>query len=71
MSRPWLIISGLLVCGFLGMAAVAPALDSFRPLPPDQQRPAPAFSLTDAQGASVTLAALQGKVVVIRFWATW
>ena len=66
-----IMIRGLLVCGLLGIAAVAPALDTFRPLPPDQQRPAPAFSLPDYQGTSLTLAALHGKVVVVRFWATW
>jgi cytochrome oxidase Cu insertion factor (SCO1/SenC/PrrC family) len=66
-----IMIRGLLVCGLLGIAAVAPALDTFRPLPPDQQRPAPAFSLPDYQGASLALAALHGKVVVVRFWATW
>jgi cytochrome oxidase Cu insertion factor (SCO1/SenC/PrrC family) len=61
----------LLVCGFLSIAAVAPALDTFRPLPPDQQRPAPAFSLPDFQGTPLAFAALHGKVVVVRFWATW
>ena len=66
-----IMIGGLLACGLLGVAAVAPALDSFRPLPPDQQRPAPAFSLPDHRGTSLALADLQGKVVVVRFWATW
>jgi cytochrome oxidase Cu insertion factor (SCO1/SenC/PrrC family) len=66
-----IMIRGLLVCGLLGIAAVAPALDTFRPVPPDQQRPAPAFSLPDYQGTSLALAALHGKVVVVRFWATW
>jgi cytochrome oxidase Cu insertion factor (SCO1/SenC/PrrC family) len=66
-----IMLRGLLVCGFLGIAAVAPALDTFRPLPPDQQRPAPAFSLPDAQGTSLAFSALHGKVVVVRFWATW
>jgi cytochrome oxidase Cu insertion factor (SCO1/SenC/PrrC family) len=65
------MIRGLLVCGLLGIAAVAPALDAFRPLPPDQQRPAPAFSLPDYEGTSLALTALHGKVVVVRFWATW
>lgn len=66
-----IMIRGLLVCGLLGIAAVAPALDTFRPLPPDQQRPAPAFSLPDYEGISLSLDALHGKVVVVRFWATW
>ncbi|MHC4128641.1 MAG: TlpA family protein disulfide reductase [Planctomycetota bacterium] len=32
---------------------------------------APAFYAEDAQGAAVSLGALQGKVVVLDFWATW
>ncbi|GAB3759346.1 TlpA family protein disulfide reductase [Spirosoma pomorum] len=33
--------------------------------------PAPAFSLTDLKGNSVSSASLKGKVVVLDFWATW
>jgi thiol-disulfide isomerase/thioredoxin len=32
---------------------------------------APAFSLKDMKGASVTMAQQAGKVVLINFWATW
>jgi hypothetical protein len=31
----------------------------------------PEFSLPSLGGAAVNSAALQGKVVVVRFWATW
>jgi cytochrome oxidase Cu insertion factor (SCO1/SenC/PrrC family) len=31
----------------------------------------PVFELPDANGETVRSAALQGKVVVVRFWATW
>ena len=31
----------------------------------------PVFELPDANGATVRSADLQGKVVVVRFWATW
>jgi peroxiredoxin len=34
-------------------------------------RPAPAFELADLSGGKVSLASLQGKVVVLDFWATW
>ena len=34
-------------------------------------RPAPAFSLTDLSGRTVSLSDYRGKVVVLDFWATW
>ena len=33
--------------------------------------PAPAFSLTDLKGRTISSSALRGKVVVVDFWATW
>jgi len=33
--------------------------------------PAPAFKLTALDGKSLTIAALEGKVVFLNFWATW
>ena len=39
--------------------------------PAAERKPAPDFSLTDAQGNLVTLSALKGKVVLLDFWATW
>ncbi|PMD97133.1 hypothetical protein BWI97_09530 [Siphonobacter sp. BAB-5405] len=35
------------------------------------RKPAPAFTLTDLEGKPVSLASLQGKIVVVDFWATW
>jgi peroxiredoxin len=37
----------------------------------DQARAQADFTLTDLQGKSWTLRALQGKVVLVNFWATW
>jgi len=37
----------------------------------DNPYPAPAFSLKTADGKIVDLKQLQGKVVVVNFWATW
>lgn len=33
--------------------------------------PAPAFTLTDLKGRTISSSALRGKVVVLDFWATW
>ena len=65
------IIASLLVYGLCSIAGVASALDPFRALPPGHHMPAPAFTLPDHQGTLVHSADLQGKVVVVRFWATW
>lgn len=35
------------------------------------RKPAPEFSLQDAEGKSVQLSSLRGKVVLLNFWATW
>ncbi|MNK47311.1 Thiol-disulfide oxidoreductase ResA [compost metagenome] len=33
--------------------------------------PAPAFSLTNLKGETVSLASLKGKIVILDYWATW
>ncbi len=38
---------------------------------PDINTPAPAFRLMDLEGTPHSLAAYQGKVVLLNFWATW
>ena len=38
---------------------------------PTQGQPAPNFTLTDMEGAEVSLDGLRGKVVIVNFWATW
>jgi thiol-disulfide isomerase/thioredoxin len=38
---------------------------------PTLAEPAPALSYFDTDGRKQTLAAMQGKVVLINFWATW
>jgi len=36
-----------------------------------ERRPAPDFTLTDSNGARLTLSSYKGKVVLLDFWATW
>jgi len=38
---------------------------------PEQSTSMPAFELPDPDGNPVRSADLQGKVVVVRFWASW
>ena len=39
--------------------------------PPEQVAALPRFSLTDLQGKSLTAAEVEGRVVLVEFWATW
>ena len=40
-------------------------------IPESERKPAPNFTLIDAQGQPVSLEAYRGKVVLLDFWATW
>jgi cytochrome oxidase Cu insertion factor (SCO1/SenC/PrrC family) len=65
------VIASMLVFGLSSVAGVVSALETFRPLPPGNQHPAPAFTLPDHHGTPLHSTDLHGKVVVVRFWATW
>ena len=40
-------------------------------IPTSERKPAPDFTLIDAQGQPVSLEGYRGKVVLLDFWATW
>jgi cytochrome c biogenesis protein CcmG/thiol:disulfide interchange protein DsbE len=67
--RRWLIplaalpVVGLLAYGFRSDPRAIPS--------PLVGRPAPAFALTAYDGTPLSLAGLQGQVVVLNFWASW
>jgi cytochrome oxidase Cu insertion factor (SCO1/SenC/PrrC family) len=52
-------------------AAAAPDFAALNVQPYDPPKPAPGFSLPDLDGRPVRLADLQGKVVLLFYWATW
>jgi peroxiredoxin len=55
----------------LGFAAIL-ALPACGPAPRSTQvKSAPPFDLPDLNGGRVTLGSLEGKVLVVDFWATW
>ena len=56
---------------WVGTAAAAPDFASLAFQPYDPPKPAPAFALSDLQGAKRTLADFRDKVVLLFFWATW
>lgn len=62
---------------FLALAATITLASCSQPTPEKTSRvssnrkPAPDFTLTDANGASVKLSDFRGKVVLLNFWATW
>ena len=71
--RLWLLLllGGLLTLSPLGLrAAEQPGLPEGLAAP-SPSTSMPVFELPDANGETVRSVALQGKVVVVRFWASW
>lgn len=68
--------SRLLIGAFLAVSLAIQVRVHWRGPPgssstPDEGSAAPAFSLPDLGGRTVSLADCRGKVVIVDFWATW
>ena len=71
--RPWLVwLERILTAGLLVFVAVrlGPQLGALTGVGPDLGR-APDYAFTGLDGAAVTSGDLEGRVVVLNFWATW
>ena len=68
---------GLLIVGLAAISALVALLASGFGRDPGEmrsvliERPAPDFTLTDLDGAPVSLSSLKGKPVILNFWSTW
>lgn len=69
--KPRVTLSLLLVLLTAPAAWAAPDFASMQVAPYHPPKPAPALALPDLQGKTVRLADLEGKVVLVFFWATW
>ncbi len=64
------------ILAVLGYGAGAHAAEGLFPLatvmaPPPQPAKMPAFEFANLQGGALKSSEIKGKVLIIRFWATW
>ena len=69
--RTTVVLLGLALLTAGSAGAAGPDFTALQIAPYDPPKPAPALSLPDVHGRTVTLADLKGKVVLLFFWATW
>lgn len=68
------LLAGLAAGVLLGLTvlyAIPAASRTARPAPPATGKTIQDFSLQDIDGKNIRLSSLQGKPVIINFWATW
>ena len=68
-TRRRLLCASLAATAVLALQGRARAANVVRPWPAG--KPTPPLGLTDTEGKAWKLAALQGQVVMLNFWATW
>jgi cytochrome oxidase Cu insertion factor (SCO1/SenC/PrrC family) len=66
-----LLLGGLLTLNPLDLRAAEPPTPPEGLAAPSPSTSLPVFELPDANGETIRSADLQGKVVVVRFWASW
>ena len=71
MTSRFALLSLTLLLFVVPAFGAAPDFAGMEVQPYDPAKPAPDFALPDLQGKTVRLADLQGKVVMLFFWATW
>src|SRR5215510_1023308 len=71
--RLWLLLllGGFLILSPLSLRAAEQPKPPEGLIAPSSSTTMPMFELPDANGETVRSVDLQGKVVVMRFWATW
>jgi thiol-disulfide isomerase/thioredoxin len=69
--KPGLLAAVLSAAAFLFAAFPAQPADAKAELRPWTGGPTPVLRLKDLEGASRSLEAYRGKVVILNFWATW
>ena len=72
----WVVVVALCVAACYAVSHAAHAADSLFPgatklSVPAQAAKLPAFDFTNLHGGTLKSSELKGKVLVIRFWATW
>lgn len=76
MSRSGSRVAAIVVFLFAPWAGLAFGADAMPALPanlsvPAKTTPMPEFSFADLRGGTLQSSDMKGKVVIIRFWATW
>ena len=65
-----ILVVTLSLLGFFISKQIKPAQEAILPVP-EINKPAPDFTLKDIKGKNVNLQDFKGKVIYLKFWASW